>query len=134
VTEVQFIKKRSEKIFIIVDGAMNDAIRPSLYESYHEIEPVRIKGNNKWDSVDIVGPICESGDFLGKDRKIEELKRGDYLAMMSAGAYLFTMSSNYNSRPRSPEVLVSGKDYHIIRKRESIDSLFELESIPEHLK
>lgn len=120
VTKVLYIKKTKDKNFIIVDAAMNDLIRPSLYNSYQNILPV-VKPDSYHSKIiaDVVGPICESGDFLAKERVLPELKQGDLLAVMSAGAYGFPMSSNYNSRPRVPEVLAGGKDYYIVRKRET---------------
>jgi len=122
VTKVLYLKSSDIKNFVIVDAGMNDLIRPSLYDAYHRIVPV-----HKKDTVeivaDVVGPICESGDFLARERKIGRPEPGDYLAVMSAGAYGFTMSSNYNSRPRSAEVLVEGDQYRIIRRRETYEDL-----------
>ncbi len=122
VTKVLYLKKGYEKEFVIVDAGMNDLIRPSLYDAYHEIVPV-IK--NRRDKIigDIVGPICESGDFLARGRKINRVKQGEYLAVMSAGAYGFSMSSNYNSRPRAAEVMVKGSKHYLIRKRETYEDL-----------
>jgi len=133
VTKVLYLKKGVEKEFVIVDAGMNDLIRPSLYDAYHRILPVT---NRKRDSVccDIVGPICESGDFIARDRELKKTKQGEYLAVMSAGAYGFSMSSNYNSRTRSAEVMVRGKEDFLIRRRESYDDLIRLESIPSFLK
>jgi len=111
---------------------MNDLIRPTLYGSYHEIQPVTSKDRNRI-LADIVGPICESGDFLAKDRQIEKISPGEYLAVMSAGAYGFSMSSNYNSRPRAAEVLVKGEQYALIRQRETYRDLIRNEIIPEEL-
>ncbi len=130
VTKVEYLKQNNLKSFAIVDGAMNDLIRPSLYESYHQA--VLIDDNSKGinDTWDIVGPICESADFLAKDRNLT-LEKGDYIAIMTAGAYGFVLSSNYNSRPRVPEIMVSGNKHSIIRKRETIDSLYENESLFE---
>jgi len=122
VTRVLYLKESPVKNFIIVDAGMNDLIRPSLYDAYHEIVHVR-KPDGKEIVADVVGPICESGDFLAKDRKILCPEPGDYLAVMSAGAYGFTMASNYNSRPRAAEVLVDGDQYRIIRKRETYEDL-----------
>jgi len=133
VTKVLYTKQSSEKNFIVVDAGMNDLIRPSLYGSYQAIQPVRKRGGKKI-SADIVGPICESGDFLAKKRKVPPFEPGDLMAVMSAGAYGFSMSSNYNSRPRIPEVLVSGDNYYIIREREAYEDLIRGEKIPEHLK
>jgi diaminopimelate decarboxylase len=131
VTKVLYNKEGANKRFVIVDAAMNDLLRPSLYEAHHDIQPVMKNESSVVNSVDVVGPICESGDFLAKDRKIPQSQPGDLLAVMSAGAYGFTMSSNYNSRPRVPEVLVKGKDIIVIRKRESYEDLIRGETIPE---
>lgn len=122
VTQVLYLKSSEVKNFVIVDAGMNDLIRPSLYDAHHEILPVK-KSPAPGIMADIVGPICESGDFLAKDRKMLRPEPGEYLAVMSAGAYGFTMSSNYNSRPRSAEVLVEGDQYRVIRKRESYEDL-----------
>lgn len=131
VTKVLYNKEGATKRFVIVDAAMNDLLRPSLYEAHHDIQPVIKNESNMVNMVDVVGPICESGDFLAKDRKMPLSQSGDLLAIMSAGAYGFTMSSNYNSRPRVAEVLVKGKDIFVIRKRESFEDLIRGESIPE---
>ncbi len=128
-TEVQYIKETDTKKFIIVDGGMNDLIRPALYGSYQAIQPV-IENNADKVVADVVGPICESGDFFAKDREIARPKRGDLLAVMSAGAYGFTMASNYNYHPKPPEVLVDGDQYYIVRRRESLDDLINGETIP----
>jgi len=136
VTEVQYTKVNSggekEKRFVIVDAAMNDLIRPSLYGAYHGIRPINEtdRGQHK---VDVVGPICETGDFLAKDRLLPEVRQGDLLAVMSSGAYGFTMSSNYNSRPRVAEVLVSGDQVYIIREREDYESLIRGETLADTL-
>lgn len=131
VTKVLYNKDGANKRFVIVDAAMNDLLRPSLYDAHHDIQPVIKNESSVVNTVDVVGPICESGDFLAKDRKMTQSQPGDLLAVMSAGAYGFTMSSNYNSRPRVPEVLVKGKDIIVIRKRESYEDLIRGESIPE---
>ena len=130
VTKVEYLKQNNLKSFAIVDGAMNDLIRPSLYQSYHQA--VLIDDNSKGinDTWDIVGPVCESTDFLAKDRNLT-LEKGDYIAIMTAGAYGFVLSSNYNSRPRVPEIMVGGNKHSTIRKRETIDSLYENESLFE---
>lgn len=133
VTKVLYNKDGANKRFVIVDAAMNDLLRPSLYDAHHDIQPVMKNESSVVNTVDVVGPICESGDFLAKDRKMPQSQPGDLLAVMSAGAYGFTMSSNYNSRPRVPEVLVKGKDIIVIRKRESYEDLIRGESIPEVL-
>jgi len=127
-TQVLYIKESGGKKFVVVDSGMNDLIRPALYNAHHEIRPL-IRKKGKRERVDIVGPICESGDFLAKGRLIEELKAGDFIAVMSAGAYGFTMSSNYNSRPRPPEVLVHNSNFRIVRKRETYRDLIRGESV-----
>ncbi len=133
VTKVLYLKKGQEKEFVIVDAGMNDLVRPSFYGSYHHIQPVDRK-KRKSIIADIVGPICESSDFLAKDREIPSVKPGEYLAVMSAGAYGFSMSSNYNSRPRAAEVIVKGKDYGIIRKRETYRDIIKGETMPDFLR
>ncbi len=132
-TEVQYIKETDTKKFVIVDGGMNDLIRPALYGSYQAIRPV-VETKAETINADVVGPICESGDFFAKDRDIARPQRGDLLAVMSAGAYGFTMASNYNSHPKPPEVLVDGDKYYIVRKRESLDDLINGEVIPASLQ
>ncbi|MBI3326985.1 MAG: hypothetical protein HYZ81_09825, partial [Nitrospinae bacterium] len=115
----------------LVDGAMNDLIRPSLYSAYHAIMPVVQCANGQpEDILDVVGPICESGDFLAKERSLPLFRAGDLLAVMSAGAYGFAMASNYNSRPRAPEVLVKGDEFFTIRARETYADLIRGETIP----
>ncbi|HMU56205.1 MAG TPA: diaminopimelate decarboxylase, partial [Nitrospira sp.] len=134
VTRALYQKDGEAKRFVIVDAAMNDLIRPSLYSAYHDIRPVSesLLARSK-HSVDVVGPVCESGDFLAKDRMLPEVKPGDLLAVMSAGAYGFVMASNYNSRPRVPEVLVKDAEVHVIRARESYEDLVRGETIPSFL-
>nr|AJG37997.1 diaminopimelate decarboxylase [uncultured Gammaproteobacteria bacterium] len=127
-TQVEYLKHGDEKNFAIVDTAMNDLIRPALYQAWQAIVPVEEATKDADIAYDIVGPICESADFLGKDRKLN-LKQGDLLAIRSVGAYGFTMASNYNSRPRAAEVLVDGDNTTIIRDRETIESLFDNEHI-----
>ena len=129
-TTVNTLKGNDEKNFAVVDAAMNDLIRPALYSAWQKVTPVTLKGDDAspekhWD---IVGPICETGDFLAKNRMLS-LEEDDLLAILSAGAYGFVMSSNYNSRPRSAEVLVSGQEHYCVRKRETIEDLFALESM-----
>ena len=131
VTQVQYIKEGTEKKFIVVDAGMNDMIRPSLYGAYQAIQP--IVENRRTVKADVVGPICESGDFLAKDREVPDARPGDLLSVMSAGAYGFTMASNYNSRPRPPEILVQGDHFAVIRQRETYDDLVRGESIPPWL-
>jgi diaminopimelate decarboxylase len=133
VTRVLYTKEGDEKNFIVVDGAMNDLIRPSLYGSYQRIQPVRRSDRPEW-TADVVGPICESSDFLARDRKLSRAEQGDLLAVMSAGAYGFSMSSNYNSRPRVAEVLVAKDKFFVIRQREDYDDLIRGEVIPDFLK
>ncbi|MBN2109101.1 MAG: diaminopimelate decarboxylase [Deltaproteobacteria bacterium] len=132
VARVLYTKKSDAKNFIVVDAAMNDLVRPSLYDAFHEIRPVQITGA-PGIAADIVGPICESGDFLARSRQIPDLARGELIAVMSAGAYGFSMSSNYNSRPRAAEVLVSGDSFSVIRQRETCEDMVRLESIPDYL-
>ncbi len=133
VTGVLYTKKNNEKNFIIVDAGMNDLIRPSFYDAHHHIQPVALKGRTNLVA-DVVGPICESGDFLAKDREVPRVEKGELLAVMSAGAYGFSMSSNYNSRLRAAEILVRDDRYYVIRKRESYKELVANETIPEFMK
>jgi diaminopimelate decarboxylase len=132
VTKVLYTKEDGEKNFIVVDAAMNDLIRPSLYGSYQRIQPVHIRESYEIVA-DVVGPICESGDFLAKDRKLPKVEPGELLAVMSAGAYGFSMASNYNSRPRAAEVLVAKDRFYIVREREDYDDLIKGEFIPDFL-
>jgi diaminopimelate decarboxylase len=127
---VRYVKKSGAKKFAIVDAGMNDLIRPALYQSYHEIVPVVAISNrtSKTEKIDIVGPVCESGDFFALDREIPEVREGDLLAIMSAGAYGFTMASNYNSRPLPAEVLVRNDKVSLIRKRQTWEDLVRDES------
>jgi diaminopimelate decarboxylase len=129
VTEVLYIKKTGRKTFAIVDAAMNDLIRPAFYESYHEIVPLKQKRRGKLIPTDVVGPICESGDYFCKDRPLPALQTGDKLALLSAGAYGFVMASNYNTRPRAAEILVEGKKHRVVRKRETVAGLLRDESV-----
>lgn len=133
VTAVLYTKKTRDRNFFIVDAAMNDLQRPSLYGSYHEIVPV-VRKKRGTTVADVVGPICESGDFLAKDREMAVMKRGDLLTVFSSGAYGFAMASNYNSRPRSAEVLVSGSGYEVIRDRETLKDVTRGERISSFLK
>ena len=128
VARVLYLKQTEIKSFVVVDGGMNDLIRPSLYDSYHEVRAVCEHGETR-RIADLVGPICESGDFFAKDRAMPNLERGDLVAVMSAGAYGFVMSSNYNSKPKAAEVLVDGENFHIIRERETLDDLVRGEAI-----
>ena len=133
VTRVLYRKQNDLKKFIIVDAGMNDLIRPSLYNAYHRIEPV-IRKKRATITADVVGPICESGDFLAHDRELPDVRRGELLGVRSAGAYGFTMASNYNSRPRVAEVLVKGNRFHVVRRRETYKDLLATERIPAFLK
>ncbi|HBV76529.1 MULTISPECIES: diaminopimelate decarboxylase [Vibrio] len=126
-TKVELLKPTEHKNFAIIDAAMNDLIRPSLYQAWMDIVPV-VPRQGDVTTYDLVGPICETGDFLGKDRELV-LEEGDLLAVRSAGAYGFVMSSNYNTRARAAEVIVDGDQAHLVRKREELTSLWELESI-----
>ncbi len=128
VTKILYTKDTAEKRFYIVDAAMNDLARPSLYEAYHEILPV-IETDTHLHPADVVGPICETGDFLARERPMPDLNQGSLLAVMSAGAYGFTMSSNYNSRPRVSEVMVKDDHFKVIRKRETYASLLRGETV-----
>ncbi|MCG8426059.1 MAG: diaminopimelate decarboxylase [Chromatiales bacterium] len=127
VTKVEYLKHSDEKSFALIDAAMNDLIRPTLYQAHQEIIPVRPREDGQGASYDVVGPICETGDYLGKNRQLN-LQDGDLLAVRSSGAYGFTMSSNYNSRPRAAEVMVDGDQVHLVRQRETIESLYSGES------
>jgi diaminopimelate decarboxylase len=130
-TRVLYRKDTGTKKFVVIDGAMNDLIRPSLYGSYHEILPVdQNRQSRDRETVDVVGPICESGDFLAKDRELARVDQEDLLAVMSAGAYGFVMASNYNTRPRAAEVLVDGNRYTIVRRRETYEDLVAGETAP----
>lgn len=127
VTRVEYLKHSEHKNFAIVDGAMNDLIRPALYGAWQEIIPAQKRGGAA-QRYDVVGPVCESGDFLGKDRDLV-IAADDLLAVRSAGAYGFVMSSNYNTRPRAPEIMVDGEHAYVIRRRETVDELLELEAL-----
>lgn len=135
VTEVIYVKDSDTKTFVIVDGAMNDLIRPTLYEAYHEIHPVRISAANAPRiTADIVGPVCETGDYLALDREMAMPKPGDLIAVGSAGAYGAVQAGTYNTRLLVPEVLVNGDQFHVIRKRPSYDDLIALDSVPQWLE
>ncbi len=125
-TTVEYLKHNEFKNFAIVDAAMNDLIRPTLYDAWHDVEPVTRRADLPAQRYDVVGPICESGDWLARDRDLA-LQPGDLVAIMSAGAYAFTMSSQYNTRPRAAEVMVDGTVSHLIRRRETIQELFQNE-------
>jgi diaminopimelate decarboxylase len=126
-TRVRYLKQAERKKFVVVDAGMNDLIRPALYQSYHEIVPVRRRDNSSPECVDVVGPVCESGDFFAQDRRLPAVKEGDLLALMSAGAYGFVMASNYNSRPLPAEVLVHGESVSLIRRRQTMEDLMREE-------
>ena len=126
---VLLVKDGEAKRFVVVDAAMNDAIRPALYGAFHKFETVA-PPSNEAEVVDIVGPVCETGDFLARDRPLATVGSGNLLVMRGAGAYGFVMSSNYNSRPRPPEVLVDGDAFDVIRVRETLDDLMRGETIP----
>ena len=132
VTRVIYTKEGEAKTFVVVDAGMNDLIRPSLYQAYHAIWPV-LKKKRPACTVDVVGPICESGDFFAQDREMLQVAPGELLAVMSAGAYGFSMASNYNARPRVPELLVNGPEYDLIRGRETLEDLIRGEQIPGYL-
>jgi diaminopimelate decarboxylase len=128
-TRVEYVKRGESRNFLIVDAAMNDLLRPALYDAWHEVQPVRETPPGGEQLFDVVGPVCESGDFLARDRSLAA-NAGDLLAIRSAGAYGMSMSSNYNSRPRAAEVLVSGRSAKLVRRRETVRELFARESIP----
>jgi len=127
-TRIEYVKPGNAKSFLVVDAAMNDLIRPALYSAWHEVRPVRESAVGA-AVYDVVGPVCESADFLAKDRRLAAAA-GDLLAIMSAGAYAMAMSSNYNTRPRAAEVLVQSGRAEMVRRRESIEELFALERVP----
>jgi len=137
VSRVLYTKQTQTKKFIIVDAAMNDLARPSLYDAHHDIQPVRRKTGQAPDKdleiADVVGPICETGDFLARDRRLPHFDQDDLIAVMSSGAYGFSMSSNYNSRPRAAEILVKDDQFYVIRERENYETLIRDESIPDFL-
>jgi diaminopimelate decarboxylase len=125
-TRVEYLKHGAERNFAVVDAAMNDLLRPALYDAWHEVMPVKAgNGNTLYE---IVGPVCETGDFLAHARKLA-LKQGEHLAIMAAGAYGMSMSSNYNSRPRAAEVMVDGATAHLIREREAVSELMAREML-----
>ncbi len=133
VTRVEYVKRTGKKNFLIVDAAMNDLIRPAFYEAYHEILPVTRKGGGLISS-DVVGPICESGDFFCQDRPLPRAGEGDYLALMSAGAYGFVMASNYNTRSLAAEVLVNGNKSALVRARQPVTEIWRGETVAPWLK
>ncbi|NNE90271.1 MAG: diaminopimelate decarboxylase [Verrucomicrobiales bacterium] len=129
-TEVVYEKQGTTKTFKIIDAGMNDLIRPTLYEGHHDIVPVKEPSGTKTEIVDIVGPVCESGDFFAQNRELPSVDEGDLIAVLSAGAYGFVMASNYNSRPFPAEILIDGETAHVIRARQSFDDLIAGETIP----
>jgi diaminopimelate decarboxylase len=128
ITQVLYRKTNGPKKFVVMDAAMNDLLRPSLYQAYHEIAPVRLEKNAMDEVVDVVGPVCETGDFFARDRELPMINEGDLLALLDAGAYGMALASNYNTRPRPPEVLVDGKSVKIIRRREAVEDLLRTET------
>jgi diaminopimelate decarboxylase len=128
VTEVEFLKSNGDKNFAIIDGGMNDLIRPALYSAWQRIVEVQPRTNTDKKVYDVVGPVCETGDFLGKDRELAILP-GDLLAVKSSGAYGFAMASNYNTRNKPAEIIVDGDQFHLIRRRETITDQLSAESI-----
>ena len=128
-TRVRYVKEAEHNRFVIVDAGMNDLIRPALYQSYHEIVPVREAADKTRETVDVVGPVCESGDFFAQNRQLPAVKEGNLLALMSAGAYGFVMASNYNSRPLSAEVVVAGDSFSLVRRRQTIEDLIRGEEL-----
>jgi len=133
VTQVEYVKRTGKKNFVIVDAAMNDLIRPAFYDSYHEIVPLTKKGGAKVSS-DVVGGICESGDYFCKDRPLAKVGAGDRLALLSAGAYGFVMASNYNTRPLAAEILVNGKKFAVARERQPVTEIWAGEKVATWLK
>ena len=135
---MEYLKKTGKKNFVIVDAAMNDLIRPAFYDSYHEIVPVtRHAGRQNGRPLipsDVVGPICESGDFFAKDRPLPKVGEGDYLALLSAGAYGFVMASNYNTRGLAAEALVHGNKAALVRERQQVETIWESEKLPAWLR
>ena len=138
VTRVEYLKQTGVKNFVIVDAAMNDLARPALYDSYHQITPIKQRAGDNLKknqiSSDVVGPICESGDYFCKNRMLPKTGEGDYLALLSAGAYGFVMASNYNTRTFPAEVLVKGNQAEVVRKRQKTKQLWASESVPKWLK
>ena len=128
-TRVLYVKKNGKKTFVITDAGMNDLIRPSLYHAHHEILPVAVGSGKKTNKVDVVGPVCESGDFFARDREMAAVKPGDLVVVLDAGAYGMSLSSNYNSRTRPAEVLVEGKKARVVRRRETLKDLMNIETV-----
>jgi diaminopimelate decarboxylase len=126
-TQVLYTKRNGSKTFVVTDAAMNDLIRPALYQAYHSILPLRRHQDRRSAVVDVVGPVCETGDFFARDRELPALVSGDSIALLDAGAYGMSLSSNYNSRPRAAEVLVEGNRHRLIRRRETMRDLLVTE-------
>jgi diaminopimelate decarboxylase len=129
-TRVVYEKRGQAKVFKIVDAAMNDLIRPTLYEGWHQIVPLQKAEGAETELTDVVGPICETGDYLAQNRDLPPVQSGDVLAVMSAGAYGFTMASNYNTRPMPAEILVDGAEAHVVRERQTLEDLLRGEHVP----
>ncbi len=132
-SEVLYVKRGEDRDFLIIDAAMNDLLRPALYDAYHDIEPVRQGDLDQMETYDVVGPICESGDTFTKGREMPKLESGDLIVLHSAGAYGAAQASQYNTRPLVPEVLVNGEEYAIIRARPSVEDILKTESVPDWL-
>jgi diaminopimelate decarboxylase len=126
IVSVLYTKQNDSKKFVIVDGGMNDLIRPSLYQAYHHILPVSSPDRDEKERVDVVGPICETSDFFARDRLMPVVMSGEHLAIFSVGAYGYSLSSNYNGRPRSAETLVDGSNFRVIRRAETYEDLLNL--------
>jgi len=133
-SRVEHLKRGSGKNFLVVDAAMNDLVRPAMYESYHEIVPVHRDSSRRALTADVVGPICESGDCFAKDRQIQEVGEGELIAFMSAGAYGYAMASRYNTRGAAAEVLVKGSAFELVNARETFEHMIVGEKIPAFLK
>jgi diaminopimelate decarboxylase len=133
-TRVEHVKRGAGKNFLIVDAAMNDLVRPAMYDSYHEIVPLHRDSSRRAQTVDVVGPICESGDCFAKDRSLQEVGEGELVALMSAGAYGYAMANRYNARPLAAEVLVKGSAFELIHARETFEQMIVGEKIPAFLE
>jgi diaminopimelate decarboxylase len=132
-TRVEYLKRGQGKDFLIVDAAMNDLVRPAMYDAYHEIVPLHRDTTRRALKADVVGPICESGDCFAKDRQIQEVGEGEYVALMSAGAYGQVMASRYNTRPIPAEVMVKGSAFELVSGRETFEQMIAGEQIPAFL-
>jgi diaminopimelate decarboxylase len=133
-SRVEYVKRGTGKNFLILDAGMNDLMRPAMYDSYHELTPLVRDTTRRATLVDIVGPICESSDCFARDRQMQELREGEYLAFMSAGAYCYSMANRYNARPMPAEVMVNGSTFELINARETVEQSFAGEKIPAFLK